>query len=103
MGTVSFITSTTAPTAAEAFGKLVEEALYSFGHGGYTGTIAEKTDAYNVTAPDDITTDIELVRWIEQQLDEDENAFFQDKWGPAAYAPSPENPERWYFFGRAPI
>lgn len=32
----------------EAFNSIVEEARYEYGHGGYTGTIAEKSEFKNV-------------------------------------------------------
>ena len=42
MGAEQFFTRETGATAREAFKNAVEEAQYEHGHGGYTGTIAEK-------------------------------------------------------------
>jgi hypothetical protein len=38
-------------TAKEAFHRAVERAQYEYGHGGYTGTIAEKYDFTEFTLP----------------------------------------------------
>ena len=42
MGATNFIDKVSAPTVKDAFHHAVEEALHWHGHGGYTGTIAEK-------------------------------------------------------------
>ena len=42
MGATTFRTSATGATAAEAFRAAAKQAAYEHGHGGYTGTIAEK-------------------------------------------------------------
>lgn len=39
-------------TAAEAFRSAVEEAQYEHGHGGYSGTIAEKRSFRMIAVPD---------------------------------------------------
>lgn len=44
MGADCFVTTAKGKTAKEAFREAVDEAQYKYGHGGYTGTIAEKHD-----------------------------------------------------------
>jgi hypothetical protein len=62
-------------TAEEAFRTAVEQAAYEFGHAGYTGTIAEKTDfnlfPYNPKGK----SPKERMEELENEVD--------DKWGPA--------------------
>ena len=43
MGATSFFTRATGNSPTEAYNEAVREALYERGHGGYTGTIAEKS------------------------------------------------------------
>jgi hypothetical protein len=42
MGAESFANYGTGATVQEAFGAVTQQARYEYGHGGYTGTIAEK-------------------------------------------------------------
>lgn len=42
MGACEFLNLSHGKTADEAFGRAVESARWEYGHGGYTGTIAEK-------------------------------------------------------------
>lgn len=42
MGAAEFMNVAYGKTASEAFNRLVDAARYEYGHGGYTGTIAEK-------------------------------------------------------------
>jgi len=42
MGAADFTTIALGKTANEAFSAAIEDALYDYGHAGYTGTIAEK-------------------------------------------------------------
>jgi hypothetical protein len=44
MGACSFVELTHGKTARDAFSAAVDRAQWEFGHGGYTGTIAEKGD-----------------------------------------------------------
>jgi len=94
---------------SEAFHKLVTNEQWEHGHGGYTGTIAEKTGFKMLEKP------------IGQSIDSfiDENIGRNDKWGPAfcfelkdadlaifrvkrKLAPEPKPGERVYiFFGIA--
>ena len=43
MGGTTFITFSYGKDVREAFQRAVKEAEHTYGHGGYTGTIAEKT------------------------------------------------------------
>jgi hypothetical protein len=58
------------------FRELVEEAQYMHGHGGYTGTFAEKDGIVVLRPPSGQKF------WTTDQLDETDVA--DDKWGPVA-------------------
>ena len=66
-------------TTSEAFNEAVEDAAYESGHGGYTGTIAEKCGFSEIEIPGrkDVND------FINDCFDDD-NHFCQDKWGDAA-------------------
>lgn len=51
MGAASFRSINAGDTAADAFDQAVAEALHEYGHGGYTGTIAEKDGFILVPLP----------------------------------------------------
>jgi hypothetical protein len=51
MGATTFTTKAHGKTVAEAFHSAVEDAYYWNGHGGYSGTIAEKPSATVFTVP----------------------------------------------------
>lgn len=51
MGASQFQEVATGRDAREAFSKAVSEALYMNGHGGYTGSIAEKDSFVTITVP----------------------------------------------------
>ena len=70
-------------TVKEAFNRLVEEARYESGHGGYTGTIAEKSD-YKSASSKVFENRQEAMDFAEKKS-EDGNHWSDDKWGPAAY------------------
>jgi hypothetical protein len=52
MGACDFRTVANGKTAAEAFRNAVTDAAWEYGHGGYTGTIAEKHNYIVVDVPD---------------------------------------------------
>ncbi len=113
MGGEQFGVKREAWSAEEAFRAAVEEAFYEHGHGGYTGTIAEKTD-FRVRTPPKLVLDelherrkmlantalgreqsIDLAlpawrEWSEGLCEENEN------WGPAecVVLREPETPRR---------
>lgn len=73
MGALNFCVKIKGDTAEEAFFAAVDEAAYESGHGGYTGTIAEKS-GFTIIPHDPEKS-------IREQVDDliDDN----DKWGPA--------------------
>lgn len=101
MGASEFSCSASAKNATEAFSQLVEEARYKNGHGGYTGTIAEKR-TFRVVTPEPGETPHACVR----RCVDDDSHFSADKWGPAAcveIGPDPKKPGNkiFIFFGWA--
>ncbi len=79
MGACDFDTTYKGMTAQNAFNQAVADAAYEHGHGGYSGTIAEKQTFTLVKVPEGITAD----EFVEQCM-ADENHVARDKWGPAA-------------------
>ena len=87
---------------AEAYNKAVDEAAWEHGHGGYTGTIAEKSGYVEFAIPAGLTAIdvLNLIRAYEGNIwakDEDKvpvaippglnleriYEVYDDKWGPA--------------------
>ena len=92
MGACSFKNDSTGSSASIAFRGAVEQARYMHGHGGYSGTIAEKDD-FTVVLPEGSETPLECVgRHIELDT-------FGNKWGPAGCVHLGDNKYR--FFGWA--
>jgi len=81
MGAETFITKKKGiyKNAREAFLEAVEDAQYEHGHGGYTGTIAEK-NSYRII---DVPGRKDILEFIHECLDKGDG-FWDDKWGPAA-------------------
>lgn len=77
MGATNFHYTSSGPTAQEAFTNAVKEAQWEYGHGGYTGTIAEKTTFTMVS--DMPLSSGEADRLANSLMDTD----YGDKWGPA--------------------
>ena len=122
MGAVDFATMARAKTAADAFRQAVDDALYESGHGGYTGTIAEKNGYQLTTIPDGVEPRT-YCRWVEdvacgeslaKVVPEDHRAqvkrdarVYSVKYGPALCAKlddgkADEDKEpAWLFFGVA--
>lgn len=95
MGAEWFETVAEGRTAKEAFTEAVEHAQYMSGHGGYTGTIAEKTNFIMVDLPEG---------WTERGFDLAEfcsDLDVDDKWGPAGCVKVPDKENTWLFFGWA--
>lgn len=93
MGGETFVNYKRGKTAQEAFRLAVDDAAYEHGHGGYTGTIAEKSEFRMIETPTGIAPK-DFVRRVMSWRDEDgadniskavlkarEN--IDDKWGPA--------------------
>ena len=52
MGANTFLDTAVGTSAREAFDRLTDQARYEYGHGGYTGTIAEKHGFREFTLPE---------------------------------------------------
>lgn len=101
MGANQFRNRVSATTSPAAFEKAVTAARYEHGHGGYTGTIAEKS-SFKMVTPDEGESPAECL----ERLTDDPDHWSDDKWGPAAcicMGPNEKKPgERWFvFFGWA--
>lgn len=101
MGACNFTTAANGKSAADAFKNAVERALYMDGHGGYTGTISEKSSFKVVQLPNDVSADdrAKFLEWIDREMEEN----FYDKWGPAGAVKVgvTGDYEQWVFFGYA--
>lgn len=113
MGGEAFRDTVTGKTAQAAFDATREQALYDFGHAGYTGTIGEKTEFVVCECPEGMAVGV-FVRLIESykpdlamlsgdQAEAVKTAMkvFNDKWGPAVCVPHPDDPEKFTFCGVA--
>lgn len=80
MGACDFINLAKGKSATEAFNNTVGEAQWGNGHGGYTGTIAEKHD-FKIFATHGRSRK-ELIE-AAQDYEELEKLGLDDKWGPA--------------------
>jgi len=102
MGARPFMVESDIPDLLTAFRQAVEEARWEHGHGGETGTIAEKDQVREVRPPRPMT-DEEKVAWawrlIEDEEDEPDLDWIQDKWEPAAAIRLDTG--AWLFFGWA--
>ena len=94
MGAVVFMTVGEGATAKKAFDDLVYEARYNHGHGGYTGTIAEKNSFVMIPMPDGA----DAFKYAEQLID-DCDPRVDDKWGDAGCIHFKDN--LYLFFGWA--
>ena len=78
MGACEFFTSATGDTAKNAFMAAAEAARYESGHGGYTGTIAEKYQFVMIDLPKGKDP------WqFADELMEASDPRIENKWGPA--------------------
>jgi hypothetical protein len=95
--------SATGATVGEAFANAVEQALYEYGHRGYTGSLAEKHDYIVIPLDGEATKDAAVA--AARKLMHDDDARISDKWGPAGairYADFDEpDQQHWLFFGWA--
>ena len=80
MGACTFSTRAFGKTAKEAFDKAVEDAKYMNGHGGYTGTIAEKSSFTLIPDEEHKHKDKQKFAW---GLIDDADERVESKWGPA--------------------
>jgi len=100
MGATEFMTLVSGDSAREAFRSATEEARYMHGHGGYSGTIAEKRSFQVIHLPGhpSYPTPEEAFAYAEKLLAEGD-ARVDDKWGPAGCIRVVGN--QWLFFGFA--
>ena len=96
MGATNFACIGKGKDADEAFLAAREEALYEDGHGGYTGTIAEKDGFKLVTLTEAEKNSPDL---FYAKIDELTDNEFSDKWGKAGCVKMKE--DTYYFFGMA--
>jgi hypothetical protein len=92
MGAEEFYTEAGGHSAKAAFAAAQEDARYEYGHGGYTGSIAEKS-SFRLVEPNMAETPAECIeRHIRAET-------FDDKWGPAGCVKLADH--RWAFWGWA--
>ena len=99
MGAVTFYEIHQAATPEIAFTTAVDNARYLNGHGGYTGTIAEK-NSFTIATTETISDEDQAYDLAESLI----NTKYSDKWGPAGCIPiiQPDTPlKRFLFFGWA--
>lgn len=100
MGATEFFCTSSGKTVAEAFAVARNEAQYESGHGGYTGTIAEKHDYKSASSQ--VFDSYQAASEFADQKIQDENHWCQDKWGPAAYVAFKNGDSiKYLFFGVA--
>lgn len=113
MGGCDFQTSRYGKTAKEAFASAVADARYESGHGGYTGTIAEKPGFVLIDLPAGAAPR-DAIGWIADPAGapEERRAWatrwarqYEDKWGDACCVrggqTKPDGSELFIFFGVA--
>lgn len=79
MGASTFSEFAKGTSRKEAFRQLVEDAQYEYGHGGYSGTIAEKSE---FVVCGQAKTRKEAFALADKLIDEGDDRI-DDKWGPA--------------------
>ena len=94
MGACEFSVRSKGKTANEAFKAAREEALYESGHGGYSGTIAEKNSFTLIPLPEGISAGDYAYKLIDEG-----DRRVDDKWGPAGCIKISEG--EYLFFGWA--
>ena len=113
MGAEVFQVKYSGKSADKAFIEAVQSAQYSYGHDGYTGTIAEKGSYQIIESPiDDVEAFIEAVEdyacsqecIIDKKYEvivKRASDIYDDKWGPALCIPLKEkahNGDPFYLF-----
>lgn len=85
MGATTFMKVGRGVTADGAFRELVSSAQHENGHGGYTGTIAEKSEFTMIRLPEppDDKTPAQWAAIEADRLIEEDDPRISDKWGPA--------------------
>ncbi len=95
MGADTFMMGAEGDNANEAFGRARREAQHMEGHGGYTGTIAEKDSFVMIDAKGTISEKMRFARELINDCDE----RIDDKWGPAGCIKVEDG--KYLFFGWA--
>lgn len=102
MGSEQFSNYQPGADAPAAFASAVDSAAFEHGHGGYTGTLAEK-HRFTIITPTPQTR--AEARTLVRQLLEIKDARVDDKWGPAGAIPIRADDGTdtigWVFFGWA--
>ena len=79
MGATTFTARASGTTVGEAFRYAVEQAYYWHGHGGYTGTIAEKNEYVEYELPPlPAITDDDVPAWMSDIVQRYSNALGSD-------------------------
>ena len=94
MGADVFMTTAKGSDARNAFISAVREAQYECGHGGYTGTIAEKSDFSVIPLKEGLGP-----HEYADELIDDCDSRIDNKWGPAGCFDLGGG--RYFFFGWA--
>jgi hypothetical protein len=94
MGATTFFTPARGKSAREAFITARDEEAWEHGHGGYTGTLAEKNDFVEIPLP----PGQDPHRFAERLIDEGDERI-DDKWGPAGCLKTGD--DAYLFFGWA--
>ncbi len=94
MGASTFMQVGRGKTAAEAFKSARDEAAYEHGHGGYSGSLAEKRNFVMIPVPAGIDP-----RVVARKLVDEGDPRVDDKWGPAGCIALGKG--EWLFFGWA--
>jgi len=94
MGACFFTAEAKGANAREAFNSAVDSARWENGNGGYTGTIAEKTNFVLLGAVETVAAAYAM---IDTKLDD---VHIRDKWGPAGLV-RVTTEDAYVFFGYA--
>ena len=94
MGADVFMITATGVSARDAFTNARQEALYDYGHRGYTGSIAEKHDFSVIPLKEGLAP-----RKYADELIDDCDPRIDNKWGPAGCFDLGGG--RYFFFGWA--
>jgi len=81
LGAQTFSNSASGKTAQAAFNSAVSDAQYESGHGGYSGTIAEKSSF--VMCSSEVFESKQLAYDFAEKLLDEGDRRIDDKWGPA--------------------
>lgn len=100
MGANDFAVLAEGSSLADAFQRAAAEARYMHGHGGYSGTLAEKHDVVLITT----AASEQEARELANKMIEDSDERIDDKWGPAGaikIAGGPPDQQQFLLFGWA--